>query len=116
MAENLTNGAFQACPILKDWEEHKKLLEETAMRTQRIESAVSNLHFDTKHLKHIAETLDAVKDGLLNAVLGKDIIPIEVFVKTMENQSKSYEKVIMILVCLFAVILGLKFLAPNLLQ
>jgi hypothetical protein len=94
-----------------------KIDDEAKMQITEMYIAISALHEDIKHLKAISETLDEIKTGLLNAILGKEIVPIGVTQTLLTDQRNSYLTIIKTLCWAFGTILvvliGLKYLAPN---
>ncbi len=79
---------------------------------------------DHAHLRRISSsnemicsTLVEIKTSLINAVLGKDIVPVGVAKSMIEEQRKAYITIIRTLCWVFGVIVcvlaGLKVLAPQ---
>lgn len=79
---------------------------------------------DHAHLRRISSsnemicnTLVDIKTSLINAVIGKDIVPVGVAKSMIEEQRKAYITIIRTLCWVFGVIItvlvGLKMLAPQ---
>lgn len=94
-----------------------KITPDTMNQIAQTQEVMATIHEDIKHLKAISETLDEIKEGLLNAVLGKEIVPIGVTQTLLAEQRSSYVTIIKTLCWAFGTILvvliGLKYLAPN---
>lgn len=82
--ERFLNGQYKPCKVAETWEEHREEME-NAMRK------IGLLEEHTQHLEPIANTLTEVKDGLLKAVLGREIVPVGVTQSMLQNQKESYE-------------------------
>lgn len=98
---------------------HCKIDDEAKIQITEMYQTISTLHEDIKHLKTISDTLEEIKTGLLNAVLGKEIVPLSITQALLDGQRKSYVSIIKTLCWAFGsillVIIGLKYLAPHLL-
>lgn len=96
-----------------------KITNDTMTQIAQTQDSMTSLHEDIKHLKTISETLEDIKEGLLQAVLGKDIVPIGVTQTLLKDQRDSYLTIIKTLCWAFGtvlvVVIGLKYLAPHLL-
>ena len=94
-----------------------KITPDAMNQIEQTQSAMLSIHEDIKHLKAISETLDEIKEGLLSAVLGKEIVPIGITQTLLTDQRNSYLTIIKTLCWAFGTILvvliGLKYLAPN---
>jgi len=121
--DNLTNGVWK-CPVKDDFKDQRQKFD---MLFHEVNDMLVVLKQDQKHLQSIAnsnfmisQTLVDIKANLLNAVLGKEIVPVSIVKGMIEEQRKSYVSIIKILCWVFSsiiiVIAGLKFLAPHLFQ
>lgn len=69
-------------------------LEDAVTQITETHESISSMHDDIKHLKTIADTLEEIKEGLLGAVLGKEIVPIAIATTMLDNQKNSYEQML----------------------
>lgn len=122
-SEKLENGAW-SCPATEDFKSQRQKFD---MLFSEVNDMLIVLKQDQKHLQSIAntnyminQTLVDIKNNLLNAVLGKDIVPVSIVKGMIEEQRKSYVSIIKILCWVFSsiiiVLAGIKFLAPHLFQ
>lgn len=106
------------CPVGRDWPEYKLKIDTMVTHASEVHKAMNTMHEDVKHLKTISETLVEIKTGLLEAVLGKDIVPMKITTTLLDSQAESYRRIIKLLCWAFGsilvVIIGLKYAAPHL--
>jgi len=87
-------------------------------------SVMEEIKQDHQHLRRISasnevicSTLQEIRQSLINAVLGKEIVPVGVATRMIEEQRKAYVTIIKTLCWVFGVItsvlVGLKLLAPQ---
>ena len=96
------------------------LVEETVMRIDEVHATMSLVHNDMRYLKDISEALTSIKTDLIDVVIGKNVIPVDVAKTMIEEQRKAYTTVIRLLSWTFGIIIlglmGMKYLAPEILH
>jgi hypothetical protein len=96
------------------------LVEETVMRIDEVHATMSLVHQDMRYLKDISEALTSIKTDLIDVVIGKNVIPVDVAKTMIEEQRKAYTTVIRLLSWTFGIIIlglmGMKYLAPEILH
>lgn len=121
--DNLTNGVWK-CPVTDDFKSQRQKFD---MLYGEVNDMLVVLKQDQKHLSNIAnsnaminQNLVDIKNNLLSAVLGKEIVPVSIVKGMIEEQRKSYVSIIKILCWVFSsiiiVLAGLKFLIPHIFQ
>lgn len=121
--DNLTNGVWK-CPVVDDIKDQKNRFD---LLYGEVNDMLVVLKQDQKHLSNIAnsnaminQNLVDIKNNLLGAVLGKEIVPVSIVKGMIEDQRKSYVSIIKILCWVFSsiiiVLAGLKFLIPHIFQ
>lgn len=122
--DHQTNGTYW-CPFSENWKAHRESVDDMMLKISETYDAMNLIHDDMKHLATISTTLattsgtlSEIKAGLLNAVLGKDIVPVGVTQTLLSDQRKSYITIIKTLCWAFSVIIvilsGLRYVAPHL--
>jgi hypothetical protein len=96
------------------------LVEETVMRIDEVHTTMTLVHQDMRYLKDISEALLSIKTDLIDVVIGKNVIPVDVAKTMIEEQRKAYTTVIRLLSWTFGIIIlglmGMKYLAPQILH
>ena len=96
------------------------LVEETVMRIDEVHTTMTLVHQDMRYLKDISEALLSIKTDLMDVVIGKNVIPVDVAKTMIEEQRKAYTTVIRLLSWTFGIIIlglmGMKYLAPQILH
>lgn len=95
-------------------------VEETFMRIEQVHNTIGLVHQDTKYLKDIHAALVSIKTELIDVVIGKNMVPIDVARTMIEEQRKTYTTIIRLICWVFGtmilVLTGLKYLAPQILN
>lgn len=111
--ENHSNGSA-ICPLSKEF------VKELRIAVRDINTAresILDVHEDLRYLKDVSESLHDLRSNFVNALLGKQIVPLDVHKSLLEGQRESYKGIIKLQTIVFGLIiiflLGMKYLAPH---
>lgn len=111
--KSFENGASK-CYVF-DWNAHRKETQMLIDKANDNHDVLKNILETNREMSHI---LTEIKNGLLDAVLGKNIVPTEVAEKMISEQRKAYLSIIKTISWAFGailiVVIGLKVALPHL--
>lgn len=89
------NNVPQRCFLsTSEWVNH---VHQTKIAHKQMEEAhvmIKDMHVSSEHLGSIAGTLSEIKDKFIDAILGKQIVPLDVHKALLEGQRASYVTII----------------------